>query len=297
MAVTALTDRVPAWSLAVTAMLSVQMGAALSVDLIGVVGPAGTAWLRLTIAAVVFLVLGRPSPRSIQRRDLPALLGLGVTTGLQTVAFLAAIERIPLGTTVAIEFLGPLTVATVRSHRVQALIWPLLALVGVVLLTQPWQGDIDVLGVLLAVAAAVGWGVYILLTQRVGDRFSGIQGLAVTVPIAALTAAVVGVPQAIGHIDGQVILVAAGLAVLLPLLPYTLEMEALRRMTHLAFGTLMALEPAFGVIVGLVVLAQRPSAGQVVGIVLVVCAGIGAQRGGTRTRTDDLATGPPTGVT
>jgi inner membrane transporter RhtA len=102
-------------------MMSVQLGSALSVHLITAVGPAGTAWLRLSMGALIFLALARPPLRAIRRRDVPALLGLGVTTGLQTIAFLAAIERIPLGTAVAIEFLGPLTVAAVRSHSTRAL--------------------------------------------------------------------------------------------------------------------------------------------------------------------------------
>lgn len=206
-----------------------------------------------------------------------------MTTGLQTVAFLAAIERLPLGTVVAIEFLGPLTVAAVRSHHRSALVWPGVVLFGVVLLTEPWQGTVNAVGVLLSVLAAAGWGGYIILTQAVGDRFDGIQGLALTVPIAAATAALIGVPQAVGHLDAHVILTAIGLALLLPVIPYALEMLALRRMTHTAFGTLMALEPAFGVIIGAAVLQQWPSGVQVVGIVTVVAAGAAAQRGGTRT--------------
>ena len=114
------------------AMLSVQLSAAWSMGLIAEVGAAGTAWLRLTAGALIFLALARPPLREIRRQDVPALLGLGVASGLMGVMFLAAIERIPLGTCVAIEFLGPLTVAAVRSHNKQALLWPLLALLGVV---------------------------------------------------------------------------------------------------------------------------------------------------------------------
>lgn len=273
-------------------MVSVQLGSALSVDLISIVGPAGTAWLRLSIGALVFVALARPPLRSVRRHDLPSLLGLGVTTGLVTIAFLAAIERIPLGTAVAIEFLGPLSVAAARSHSVRALNWPALALVGVTLLTEPWHGDIDPAGLGFAGLAAVGWATYILLTQRVGDRFSGLSGLSLTVPVAAATAAVVGMPQAVGHLSPGVLLAAAGLAVLLPVLPYALEMLALRRMTHNAFGTLMALEPAIGVLLGLVVLHQRPSPTQLVGILLVVLAGAAAQRAGRRERPAGEPAGP-----
>jgi inner membrane transporter RhtA len=273
---------VPPWGLAVAAMLSVQLGSALSVGLISVVGPAGTAWLRLSFGALLFLVLARPPLRDVRRQDVPALLGLGVATGLVTVTFLAAIERIPLGTAVAIEFLGPLTVAAVRSHSRRALVWPALALVGVVLLTEPWEGAVDLVGIGFAGLAAICWGVYILLTQRVGDRFSGIGALTLTIPIAAVTAAIVGIPQAAGHLSLEVLAVAVGLAVLLPVLPFALEMLALRHMTHTAFGTLMALEPAIGVVLGLLLLSQIPSPLQIVGILLVVLAGAAAQLGGRR---------------
>jgi inner membrane transporter RhtA len=161
----------------------------------------------------------------------------------------AAIERIPLGTSVAVEFLGSPTVAAVRSHTRRALAWPALALAGVV-----------------------------LLTQLLGDRFSGLSGLSMTVPVAALTAALVGVPQATGHPSLHIVAAAAGLALLLPVLPYALELLALRRMTHHAFGTLMALEPAIGVLLGLLVLHRAPSLVQVSGIALVVLAGAAAQR-------------------
>ena len=276
------TAAVPPWALTMAAMLSVQLGSALSVDVISTVGPAGTAWLRLSIGALIFLVLARPPLRSVRRADVPVLLGLGVTTGVQTIAFLAAIDRIPLGTAVAVEFLGPLTVAAVRSRDARALTWPALALVGVVLLTEPWRGTTNVPGLAFAALAAIGWASYILLTQRIGDRFTGLGGLSLTVPVAAATAALLGVPQAAGHLTFGVVAASAGLAMLLPVLPFALELVALRRLTPTAFGTLMALEPAIGVILGLLVLHQEPSPVQLVGIGLVVLAGTAAQRGGLR---------------
>lgn len=273
---------VPPWALALAAMFSVQLGSALSVDVIHAVGAAGTAWLRLSMGAVVFLLFARPPLRQVRRHDVPALVGLGVTTGLVTIAFLAAIERIPLGTAVSIEFLGPLTVAAIRAHSRRALAWPVLALIGVLLLTEPWRGHLNPAGVAFAALAALGWATYIILTQHIGDRFTGLGGLSITVPVAALTAATIGVPQAAGHITPGILLAAAGLALLLPVLPFALEMLALRRMTTTAFGTLMALEPAIGVVLGLLVLHQRPEAIHVVGIVVVVAAGAAAQRRGQR---------------
>jgi inner membrane transporter RhtA len=288
------TGPVPPWGLALASMLVVQLGSALSVHLISVVGPAGTAWLRLSVGALIFLALARPPLRAVRPRDVPALLGLGVNTGLQTTVYLAAIQRIPLGTVVAVEFLGPLTVAALRSHSRRALAWPAAAAIGVVLLTEPWRGDISSAGLGLAGLAGIGWAIYILLTQRIGDRFTGITGLSITTPVAAAAAAVAGIPQAAGHLTLDTIAIAAGLAILLPVLPCALEMLALRYMTHTAFGTLMALEPAIGVLLGLLVLHQTLSATQVGGILLVVLAGAAAQRGGRRRprTTDRTATNP-----
>jgi inner membrane transporter RhtA len=273
---------VPASIPAVAAMFSVQLGAALSMPLISAVGPAGAAWLRLTAGALIFLAIARPPLRSVRRRDAPALVALGFATGAMTCLFLASIERIPLGTSVAIEFLGPLTVAALRSGTRRALIWPALALVGVLLLTEPWHGAINLAGIGFAAGSAIGWAVYILLTQHIGDRFSGLTGLSLTIPVAAATAAVVGIPQAAGHLTAPIVVAAIGLALLMPVLPFALEMVALRHMNHAAFGTLMALEPAIGVVLGLVVLHQHPSAVQTLGIMLVVVAGAAAQRNGRR---------------
>ncbi len=276
------TGPAPPWALALASMLSVQLGSALSVHLITVAGPAGTAWLRLSVGALIFLALARPPLRSVRARDVPMLLGLGITTGLETIAFLAAIQRIPLGTAVAIEFLGPLGVAAVRSHSVRALAWPFVAASGVILLTQPWHGGISLAGLGFAGLAAIGWATYILLTQRIGDRFAGIAGLSLSTPIAAATAASAGIPQASGHLSMATVSTAAGLAILLPVLPFALEMLALRHMTHTAFGTLMAIEPAIGVLLGLLVLNQQPTGIQLGGLALVILGGAAAQRGSRR---------------
>jgi inner membrane transporter RhtA len=274
-------------------MLSVQLGSALSVDLISTVGAAGTAWLRLSMGALIFLILARPPLRDVRAHDVPALLGLGITTGLETIAFLAAIERIPLGTAVAIEFLGPLTVAAVRSHSTRALTWPIVALLGVVLLTEPWHGDINPAGIAFAGFAAFGWAAYILLTQRIGDRFTGIGALSITVTIGAATAAVAGIPQASGHLTLGVLAAGAGLAILLPVLPFAFEFLALRQMTPNAFGTLMAVEPACGVLLGLLVLQQKPSGIQLAGLLVVVLASAAAQHGGRRRPLAAERTGSP----
>ncbi|MGI9824478.1 EamA family transporter [Agromyces sp. Marseille-Q5079] len=281
--------RIPPWSMAVTAMLAVQLANALSVPVIEQVGAGGTAWLRMCFGAVFLWMIARPAIRSLRRQDLPALLALGVVTGFMTTLFLAAVERIPLGTAVAIEFLGPLTVAGLMSKNRKALVWPLLAFVGVVLLTEPWHGDIDLAGVGFALAAGACWGLYNVLTQHVGDRFSGISGLSLTIPVAALATLPVGLPQVIGgDLLWWVLPAAAGIALITPVIAFGLEMLALRRMTHTSFGTLLSIEPAFGLLIGLLVLAQTPSLMQLLGIAIVILAGSAAQRDGARTTTTDL---------
>lgn len=281
--------RIPPWSMAVTAMLAVQLANALSVPVIEQVGAGGTAWLRMCFGAVFLWMIARPAIRSLRRKDLPALLALGVVTGFMTTFFLAAVERIPLGTAVAIEFLGPLTVAGLMSKHRKALVWPLLAFVGVVLLTEPWHGDIDLAGVGFALAAGACWGLYNVLTQHVGDRFTGISGLSLTIPVAALATLPVGLPQVIGgDLTWWVLPAAAGIALITPVIAFGLEMLALRRMTHTAFGTLLSIEPAFGILIGLLVLAQTPTLMQLLGIAIVIVAGGAAQRDGARTTTTDV---------
>ena len=292
---TLLLDKTPAWGLAVVAMLSIQLGSAVSVSLFPEIGTGGTAWLRLTLGALILILIVQPRIRSITRKNLPGLIGLGVTTGLMTLAFLAAIDRIPLGTAVAIEFLGPLTVAALSGKNKKAAIWPLIALVGVVLMTEPWTTNVDPLGVGFAALAGAMWGLYIVLTQQVGDQFTGVQGLALSAPIAAITASIVGVPQAIGNITWQVLAVGLLLGILTPALPFALEMLALKRMNKRAFGTLMAVEPAVASIIGVVILFQVPGLLDVFGIALVIVAGVATQQDAARPPLLDMPATPEPG--
>ena len=286
-------DRVPAWALAAVAMFSVQLGAAISVGLFDEIGVAGTAWLRITFGATGFILLARPRYWRWSWQELRAPILLGVVSGFMTLTFLGAISRLPLGTAVAIEFLGPLTVAALHSRSRRALAWPALALVGVVLMTEPWQGTPSLLGIGLAAMSAVGWGLYIVITQHVGDRFSGVDGLAISLPVAAIVTAVFGIPQAWGNLTLEVLLVGLVAAILLPLIPWTFELYALRRLTKAAFGTLMALEPAIALVIGALVLRQTPAVPQLVGIGCVVAAGIAAERRGARDdELPDLETPP-----
>ena len=150
-------------------------------------------------------------------------------------------------------------------------------------MTEPWKGSLDIIGVLLALGAAVCWAGYIVLTQRAGDQFSGFNALAVSMPTAGIVATLVVAPTVgLPEITWQLVLTGLGLSLLLPVIPFALELLALRRLTTAAFGTLMSLEPAIALIVGLVALDQIPTVSGVVGIVLVVVAGIGAERTGAR---------------
>jgi inner membrane transporter RhtA len=274
--------------MALASMVLVQLGLALSVGLIDRLGAEGTAWLRLVWAGVILLVLVRPRLRSFTRASLLTTVALGVVTAGVTMLFMAAIARLPLGTASALEFLGPLGVAIVRGRR-GTKVWPLLAAAGVLLLTEPWHGGTDLVGVAYALAAALCWAAYIVLTQRVGDDVAGLQGLAVSMPVAALVATLVAGPSVLGRMSWELLVVGIGLAVLLPVVPFALEMLALRRLTTAAFGTLMSLEPALALLIGLLVLGQVPGWAPVAGIAFVVAAGIGAERTGARTAAEHSA--------
>ncbi len=268
--------------MAMASMLCVQIGLAVAVGLIDQVGAEGAAWLRLAWAGVLMLVIVRPRPSAFTKSAFWTCVALGVVTAGVTMLFMAALSRIPLGTASALEFLGPLGVAVAHGKGRNRILWPGLAAAGVVLLTEPWTGDVDLIGVLYALSAALCWACYILLTQRVGDEVAGIKGLGVSMPVAGLVGTAVVGPSVFPHLTPQLLLIGVGLAILLPVVPFALEMSALRHLSTAAFGTLMALEPAFAMLVGLVLLRQIPSPAAVFGICFVVAAGIGAARTGAR---------------
>lgn len=269
--------------MAIASMATIQTGLALSLGLVDRLGVEGVAWLRLVCAGVILLLVVRPRPSAFTRSTFVTSVLLGVVTAGVTMLFMAAAARIPLGTASAIEFLGPLGVAVCLGRGRQRLLWPGLAAVGVLLLTHPWAGAVDVLGVAFALGSAMCWALYIVLTQRVGDTVEGITPLAVSMTTAGLVATLVAGPAVLPRMTPDLLLIGVGLALMLPVVPFTLELLALRRLTTAAFGTLMALEPGFAMLVGFVVLAQSPGPAGLVGIGLVVAAGIGAARSGART--------------
>ena len=284
----------PNWSparagtlMAVGSMTCVQLGLALSVPLFGQIGPLGAVWLRLAWAGLILLVVVRPRPWRFRRPILLAAVALGVVTAGVTMLFMAAIARLPLGTASALEFLGPLGVAVARARGGgqgggRRLLWPALAAAGVLVLTHPWQGGASPAGVACALGAAVCWACYIVLTQAVGDEAAGLQGLAVSIPVAGLVATLVAGPGVLPVLTPHLLLAGLGLALLLPVVPFSLEMYALRRLTTAAFGTLMCLEPALALIAGFALLGQVPQAWSLAGVAFVVAAGLGAVRTGAR---------------
>ncbi|MDO3433264.1 EamA family transporter [Rhizobium sp. CBN3] len=258
-------------------MSSIQFGAALSSSAISTYGPAGASWLRLAFAAIILALVVRPRIVSYNRAQWTSALVLGATTALMTMSFFAAIERIPLGLAVAIDFLGPLSVATIGYGLSRRLLWPLIAALGVLALAhdgEGWVGDIG--GILFALGAGTGWAIYIVLTKKIGASFKGLEGLSMSLMVAALVATPFGFAGAVPQLDAYGLVEMAGLAILVPLLPYTLELIALRRMPTASFGILMSLEPAIAALAGFVVLAQPMTLLQMAGTALVVAASAGA---------------------
>jgi inner membrane transporter RhtA len=262
--------------LCVLSMLFVQFGAALSTPTMETYGTFSTTWLRLCWAAAILALLVRPRLHRFSLSRWLAAGSLGLAMAVMTTCFFAAIQRIPLGLAIAIEFLGPLLVASLGVRSWRALIWPLLAVTGVLLLARNDGGWIgEPLGVLLAFGSAAGWAAYILMMKKVGRLFQGFEGLSVSLLAAALIATPLGLWQSGGHPPLLQIASCAGLALFVPLLPYGLEMVALRRMPASSFGILMSAEPAVGALAGYVVLAQPMIPMQFVGTALVISASLG----------------------
>lgn len=262
--------------LCLLSMSSVQFGSAFSASAIAAYGPFGTTWLRLIWAAALLAIVVRPPILRYSRAQWQTAGLLGASMAGMTLCFFAAIERIPLGLAVAIDFLGPLAVATFAFGLGWRLVWPLIAGAGVLFLAHDGHGWVgDPTGILFAFGAATGWGLYIILMKKAGSAFEGLQGLSMSLIVAALVATPFGLLE-VSRMTAEGVVTVAGLALLVPLIPYALEMIALRRMSTSSFGILMSLEPAIGAIAGFAVLSQPMTALQIAGTVLVVAASAGA---------------------
>ncbi|MCW2645088.1 MAG: protein of unknown function transrane [Pseudonocardiales bacterium] len=256
---------------------SVQFGSAFADKLFAQAGPGGVVLLRLALSGAMLLAISRPRLRGRSRADLRAAIAFGLVLGGMNWSFYEALDRLPLGVAVTIEFLGPLTVAVAGSRRLLDAVWVVLAAGGVGLLALRGDNhDIDPVGIALALLAGACWAGYILLSKRVGASFAALDGLAIALAVGTLLVLPVGIAQ-----GGTALLhpgvLAGGLAVALlsSLIPYSLEIVALRRLKASTFGLLMSLEPAFAALAGVIVLSQHLTGILLIALVMVVTASVG----------------------
>ncbi|MFC9297433.1 DMT family transporter [Streptomyces sp. NPDC057011] len=276
-------------ALVISAGISVQFGAALAVMIMPKAGAAGVVTLRLAAAALVLLLLCRPKLRGYSRSDWGTVVTFGLTLAGMNGLFYQAVDRIPLGPAVTLEVLGPLALSVIVSRRLVNLLWAGLALAGVVLLSGHGGGGgfgaLDPAGAAFALGAGAMWAAYIVFSARTGRRFPQADGLALAMAVAALISLPLGVIEA-----GSALLVPStlalgvGVAVLSSVLPYTLELLALRRLPAPTFAILMSLEPAIAATAGFLVLNQALSALDALAIALVIAASMGAVRSQSRRR-------------
>ncbi|MFV0375260.1 EamA family transporter [Microbacterium sp.] len=260
-----------------------EAGAALAVVLFDRVGPLGMVMLRLVFSAVILLLIARPRLRGHTAAAWRAVVGFGAVLALMNSLFYLALERLPLGVTVTIEVLGPLTLSIVAARRASAWLWAGLALAGVAALGGGGWDRLDLLGVAFALGAAASWALYILASARVGAAVPRLDGLAWAMTVGALLALPLGVADAgSALLRPDLVALGAGVAVLSSTIPYTLELLALRRLPASAFAILMSLAPATAALAGWIFLAQGMSWLETVGIALVIAASVGAIRAAGR---------------
>jgi inner membrane transporter RhtA len=261
-------------------------GAAVAAQLFPVLGPWGVTSLRVAIAALLLVVIVRPRPVRWTRVQWLAAVLFGVSLAAMNGFFYAAIDRIPLGPAVAIEFLGPLVLAAALTRRRADAAWVGVALLGMLLLGVDGltgADALDPLGVVFALIAAGFWALYIRMSARVGALIPGADGLAVGLVVAAIVLLPVGVPAATTVAgDMQLLVLAAITAVLSSVIPYSFELAALRRLPQRVFGVLLSLEPAFATLAGWLILAQDATVLKVLAIALVIAASVGTTLGARR---------------
>ncbi|WP_369133745.1 DMT family transporter [Modestobacter sp. I12A-02662] len=287
----------PAVLMVLGSCVSLQVGAAGAAQLFPAMGSAGVTLLRLLVAALVLLAVTRPHVHLWTRPQWLAVGAFGLCLAGMNGSFYAAIARIPLGTAVTIEFLGPLVLAAVLSRRVRDLGWVLLAATGVVLLGLAADGGggpgLDRVGVAFALLAGVFWAGYILTSARVGAAVPGQGGLAVALGVGALALVPVGAVGATTVVDRpDLLLLAAVTGLLASVVPYTLELAALRRLPPRVFGVLLSLEPAVAALAGWALLAQPLGGPEAVAVGVVVLASVGSTLSARRPAVDPPA--PPT---
>ncbi|MCA2222279.1 EamA family transporter [Nonomuraea aurantiaca] len=273
-------DSIPPSGLVLLAIFSVQLGAGFAKELFAALPPSAVVFLRIGAGALIMGAVARPKLKGMSWRDMGVGLVFGVTLALMNLSFYEAIARLPLGIAVAIEFLGPLGVAVAASRRRLDLVWIGLAATGVALLA-PWgqSASVSWIGIGFALGAGVLWAAYILLSASVGRRFPGTTGLSVAMIVSAVVVAPVGIASGGGDLlQPHLLLIGLGVGLLSSVIPYSLEMQALRRMPKHVFGILMSLEPAAAALVGLLVLSEMLHAQQWAAIICIVAASLGTTR-------------------
>jgi inner membrane transporter RhtA len=277
---------VPPTALVMLSIGSVQFGAAIAKNLFASLGPSGTVFLRIAFAALVLLVLVRPKLGGRDRNAYVVAGLFGLVLALMNLSFYQAIDRVPLGVAVTLEFVGPLGVAVAGSRRILDVLWVMLAAAGILLLAPlgAFGGmDLDPLGVAFALLAGCLWATYILLSARTGSAFPGGTGLVIALCVGTVVAAPVGIAAAgSALLDPKLLLAGFGVAMLSSAIPYSLELEALRKIPARIFGVLMSLEPAMATLIGLVVLGERLGIRAVVAVICVTVAAAGASLFGRR---------------
>jgi inner membrane transporter RhtA len=259
------------------AISSVQFGSAIAATLFAQVGPGGAVLLRLLSASIVLIAVWRPSLRGRTGRELLLMVVFGLVLAGMNLSFYTALHRIPLGIAVSIEFLGPLAVAVGGSRRATDLVWVVLAAAGIVALTHGGTHHLSGVGVAFALAAGCLWAAYILLNARLGRAFEGGTGLALAMCVASVAALPAGVIDGGTHLlEPRSLALGTAVGMLSSAIPYSFELEALRRIAVKVFGVLMSLEPAMAALAGLIVLGQGLSIRELLGIGLVVAASAGA---------------------
>ncbi|GKQ36576.1 DMT family transporter [Streptomyces sp. A012304] len=260
--------------------VSVQFGGALAVSLMPRAGALGVVALRLLVAAVVLLLVCRPRLRGHSRADWGTAVVFGITLAAMNGLFYQAADRIPLGPAVTLEVLGPLALSVLASRRAVNLVWAGLALAGVFLLGGgSGFGDLDPVGVAFALGAGAMWAAYIVFSVRVGRRFPQADGLALAMAVGALLFLPLGIAGSGAKLVDPVVLgLGAAVALLSSVLPYTLELLALRRLPASTFAIMMSLEPALAAAAGFLLLGQTLSLMEAAAIALVIAASMGAVR-------------------
>lgn len=273
----------PAVLLVVAGLACQEVGASVAVLLFPHTGPLGMVMLRLVFSALILLAVARPRLRGHARRDWTAVVVFGLVLAVMNGLFYLALERLPLGVTVTIEVLGPLTLSILASRRASAWLWAALALAGVVALAGGGWDRLDALGVAFALGAAVAWAFYILSSARVGAAYPKLDGLALAMTVGAFASLPFGVVDAgAALLRPEWLALGAAVAVLSSTLPYAFELIALRRLAASAFAILMSLAPAIATLAGFVLLGQHMSWLEIAGIGLVIAASIGAVRAAGR---------------